>query len=217
MAQSAVLVFARAPVPGACKTRLEPALGVDGCAALQCLLVEHALREASRSGADRVQLWCAPDAKHRFFQNLGAKYRVELVTQRGADLGERMHLALMQGLATARHALLIGTDCPAQDARRIDAALVALRRGADMVLRPARDGGYVGIGLTQPTPSVFRGVQWGSARVMRSTRCAARWLALRCTELAALDDLDTPADLANLSGIWRTQVDGLRRDFVVDA
>ena len=210
MRETVVLVFARAPVPGACKTRLEPALGADGCAALQRLLVEHAVREAVRSGAGCVQLWCAPDPTHPFFADLGAKYDIDLVAQRGADLGARMHLSLVHALATARHALLIGTDCPAQDARRIRGALVALQRGADIVLRPARDGGYVAVGVTQPVPSAFSGMRWGTHSVMCATRRAVRRAGLRCVEMAALDDLDIPEDLATLSGSWRAQVDDLR-------
>lgn len=211
--QSAVLVFARAPVAGACKTRLEPALGAYGCAALQRLLVEHTVREASTSGAECVQLWCTPDTTHAFFVRLAAQYGIELVTQRGADLGERMHLALTHGLVAAKHALLIGTDCPAQDAPRIRKALAAMRAGADLVLRPARDGGYVGVGLAKPSPSLFKDTEWGADTVMRSTRKAAHLAGLKHTELSALDDLDTPKDLAKLSDAWRARIGALDGKF----
>ena len=46
MQDCGVIVFARAPVPGATKTRLIPALGPAGAARLHERLVRHVLAEA---------------------------------------------------------------------------------------------------------------------------------------------------------------------------
>ncbi len=42
--------MARAPGPGACKTRLEPLLSADSCAALQAQLIRHTAEWAHASG-----------------------------------------------------------------------------------------------------------------------------------------------------------------------
>jgi len=47
-----IIVFAKAPVPGAAKTRLVPALGEWGAARLHARLVRHAVRSARPGGAD---------------------------------------------------------------------------------------------------------------------------------------------------------------------
>ena len=50
-------LFAKAPVPGQTKTRLQGALGQSGAVAAHCQLVEHALTEISRLKGMRTELW----------------------------------------------------------------------------------------------------------------------------------------------------------------
>lgn len=57
----AVIVFARVPVPGRAKTRLAPALGPEGAAALAARMLQHAVGEAMACGADVVELRLAAD------------------------------------------------------------------------------------------------------------------------------------------------------------
>ena len=64
-------------------------------------------------------------------------------------------------LAGERPMLLIGTDCPAQTAADLEAAIAALRE-ADAVIQPAEDGGYVLIGMKTFHPALFEQVAWGS-------------------------------------------------------
>ncbi|VFN02828.1 MAG: hypothetical protein BECKG1743D_GA0114223_106502 [Candidatus Kentron sp. G] len=63
-----VLIFAKAPVPGAVKTRLIPALGARGAAALQAALMGHTLATAAKSGLD-CELWCHPGPEHPLFRD----------------------------------------------------------------------------------------------------------------------------------------------------
>lgn len=215
MTRRTVIVFARAPEPGACKTRLQPALGAQGCAALQRMFIEHALREALSAGASCVELCCAPDTTHPFFADMASTYDIELSAQRGHDLGERMQVALEHALDKGGPALLIGTDCPLQNAARIRSALAALEpdtsgHGAQVSLRPARDGGYVAVGLSRYAPAVFAGIPWGTNVVMQRTREAMKLARLRWRELAALPDVDVPADIAALPALWSARIACLR-------
>ena len=50
---AALIVFARAPVPGRVKTRLVPLLGEQGAARLHAQLVERTLRTALAAGFGR--------------------------------------------------------------------------------------------------------------------------------------------------------------------
>ena len=81
-----IAIFARAPVPGAAKTRLIPLLGAEGAAKLHEKLVLHAIANARAADVGPVTLWCAPDSSHPFFAQTG----VALADQHGADLGARM-------------------------------------------------------------------------------------------------------------------------------
>jgi hypothetical protein len=64
-----------------------------------------------------------------------------------------------------------------------------------VVLQPARDGGYVLLGLTRPRPQLLDGIRWGSARVTGQTLQRAASLGLAPRLLRALPDLDGPEDL----------------------
>lgn len=201
--RSRLLLFAKAPVPGTVKTRLIPALGEAGATRLHARLVEHALAlaVAAGSGLAPVELWCAPATDHPFFAASAATHPVRLCSQRGADLGERMHHALATALEEAESAVLMGSDCPAIDGGYLAQAFVALEDGADLVLGPAADGGYVLVGLRRPQPALFRHIPWGGAEVLARTRERAHSLGLTVRELPELWDVDRPEDLARLRSL----------------
>jgi uncharacterized protein len=192
-ARGRVIVFARAPVPGRAKTRLIPALGAEGAAALAARLTEHSLSAATRARVGPVELWCAPDVSHPFFVRCAQRYGVALRSQGRGDLGRRMHRAL----AASTPAILIGSDLPGMTPAYLRAAARALRR-SDVVVGPAGDGGYGLIGLRAPQPSLFAGVSWGAPAVLAQTRRRIGRAGLRARELATLYDVDRPADLNRL-------------------
>jgi len=196
----AIAVFSRAPLAGATKTRLIPALGAVAAARLQRRLTLRALAVAQRAAIGRVCVWAAPDARQRFFRALHRRCGVELRSQAAGDLGARMAAAFA---AHAGPLLLIGCDCPALQSADLLAAAAALRDeaagGHDAVFIPADDGGYVLVGLRQPQPSLFAGIDWGSERVMAQTRTRLAGTGLHWLELPPLWDVDRPDDLRRLA------------------
>lgn len=115
--------------------------------------------------------------------------------QHGDDLGDRLAAAFAVLLERADRAAIFGTDCAALQDSDLEAVFQAMD-ASDVALAPARDGGFVAIGLRRAAPEIFRGVAWGTGVVLEQTRERARAAGLRVTEVgAALDDLDTPADL----------------------
>lgn len=182
-----VLVFARAPVPGRCKTRLIPRLGAVGAARIQSRLASRTIATAIAAGAE-VELWCAPDCAHGYFHARRRELGLNLRRQPAGDLGLRMRRALMRGPA-----LLVGTDCPGLTADDLRAAWKELQ-SVDCVLQPATDGGYVLIGARRLEPRALAGIAWSSGRELAQTRRRFERLGLRCAVLAPRADLDTPND-----------------------
>src|SRR5947209_6310424 len=74
-----IAVFAKAPIPGAVKTRLVPLLGADRAARLHASLVRHALATAREAQPALLRLWCAPGVAHPFFGECRSRYGCELV------------------------------------------------------------------------------------------------------------------------------------------
>ncbi len=193
-----VMVFARAPTPGEAKTRLIPALGAAGAAALHRRLVMHCLRAAGDSRLGPVELWCAPGTGDPFFRECGRRFGASLHPQGEGDVGARMQRAFESALARARRAILVGSDIPALSARYLRDADRALRRGDDAVIGPAEDGGYALIGLSRCDAELFRGIPWGGPEVLAETRRRVAALSMRLSELPVLWDVDRPEDLERL-------------------
>jgi uncharacterized protein len=190
-----IQVFARAPRAGETKTRLIPVLGPEGAARLQERLIHRTLQTAQAASPDGVELWCTPDTGHPFFIGCAGRYDVHLRVQTGDDLGERMHHALDDARRRGTHAVLVGTDCPALTAPHLRQAMAWLEEGADLVLGPAEDGGYVLIGAGRVEPELFRAIPWGTSQVLEETLTRARRLGLHVSCLPVLPDLDRPEDL----------------------
>lgn len=201
--QARILVFAKAPMPGACKTRLMPALGAEGAAALHRELLEGTLARLAPAGIAPLALWCAPDAQHPVFRASARRFGLSLHIQQGGDLGERLLYAATDALAQAEAVVLIGCDCPGLGPAQVTSALAALLESPqqDAVLGPADDGGYVLLGLRLPAPELFTDIPWGGDRVAAVTRARMAGLGWRWQELASLPDLDRPEDL-----LWYRQV-----------
>ncbi len=197
--RAGVAVFARAPVPGGAKRRLVPALGPDGAAELQRRMTERAVAAAVGAGVGAVSLWCAPDCRHPSFRELAARHPLRLRRQRGGDIGERMAAAMRDLLARRPFALLTGSDCPALGAAVLRETAQWLADGADAVLVPALDGGYVLVGLRRFEPALFTRIEWGTGRVLAATRRRLRALGMAWRESAPLPDVDRPPDLARLA------------------
>jgi rSAM/selenodomain-associated transferase 1 len=198
MSSTAVIVFAKAPQPGAVKTRLVPALGTEGAAALHARLAKHTLDTVRAASLKPVELHCAPGIDDPFFRYCQGHYGVALEPQVAGDLGSRMHAAFATALAAHARVLIIGTDCPTLTARHLRQAEKALCEGNDAVFAPCEDGGYALIGLTRADSKLFEGIAWSSSSVMAETRARLEALGWRWHELETLWDVDRPEDYARL-------------------
>lgn len=189
MTKNILQIFAKAPIPGQVKTRLIPKLGPKGATNLHKQLVKHCLQKFN--GLFSIQLWCAPDEYHPFFQACQSEFSISLHRQQGADLGERMAYAL----ASAAPAVLIGSDCPSLNAQNIHDAFSALQQGNPVVLAPAEDGGYVLIGMQQLVPEILIDMPWGESQVLTETRARLLKLGQHWQELPTQWDVDRAEDV----------------------
>jgi rSAM/selenodomain-associated transferase 1 len=212
----ALIIFAKAPIPGQVKTRLSPPLTPDEAATLHGSLVLDVLERTRLSGVERY-LVGSPSADHVFFKIMEARHDVQLVTQQGDDLGERMRHAFEAVLTRGhRKAVLIGTDVPLLSSSLVAQALAMLETH-ELVLGPALDGGYYLIGLTRLVPELFTGIAWSSDRVCALTHEHARALDLRTGLLPSYRDLDTVDDVLALAQTLEPTPKGSRHSRMRDS
>jgi uncharacterized protein len=193
-----LLVFAREPVLGSVKTRLQGALGEAGCLALHEALLAHIRSSLVQSRLAPMTMWVSSNLSHECF--LSHCNKKDIYLQKGEDLGQRMAHAAAVTLQQreVESVIIVGADCPVLDKKYLETALQALAAGNRVVLGPAEDGGYVLIGLRQAEHEVFRGIDWGSSRVLEQTRSRLESAAIPYALLETLWDVDRPSDLPRL-------------------
>jgi len=194
--RNCLIVFTRYPEPGKSKTRLIPALGPRGAADLHRKMTEHTLSWARRwkkrfpaslevhftgGSEESFQKWLGPDLSYR--------------PQPEGDLGARMHEAFHQAFQEGvEKVVIVGTDCPGLTEDLCQKAFEELDRN-EVVLGPAKDGGYYLIALRRPMEELFRGISWGTGGVLTKTLERAQALRLRISLQEILEDVDRPEDL----------------------
>lgn len=189
-------LLGRAPLAGQAKTRLIPALGAEGAARAQAALLTHTAR-VCRAWCDaaphrRFRLWCAPDCGHPLFAELAAPD--QLRPQPEGDLGARLAAIAAVGLSEGEGVFLVGGDAVSLTPDALERA-EALLRDHDAALAPARDGGYVLLGLRgRLAAALFQEMPWGSDRVAAMTRERLAALGWSWGEIPGQWDVDLPGD-----------------------
>ena len=195
---SATLVMARAPIAGRCKTRLQPLLGAEGCAALQAALVRRAAAWAVAVAAPGAAYVAYDPPEEEAGIRALVPAGTQLLAQVPGDLGVRLADAIAQ--IPERPLLVVGTDIPALSEAHARDALAALEAapGTDAVLGPASDGGWWIAGLGPGTDGAFDRVateDWGSERAFDATLAAWAAAGLRGAAVPRTEhDLDLPED-----------------------
>lgn len=202
----AIIVFAKAPVPGRVKTRLAERIGADAAAALHQAFVLDTLDRLSRlAGVADLELhtdvpmdaWGRPEVAQRL--------------QTSGDLGIRMYRALATALSEGRpRVCIVGSDAPALPYGHIEELL---GMDADVALGPCEDGGYYAIACRRVDERMFEGVEWSTERALAGTEAAARRCGLSVARGRPWYDVDDWAGFERLlrSGLpphteawWRT-------------
>ena len=191
-----LILFTRCPVPGRAKTRLIPALGAEGAVALHRRLVFRSLRtahKACRAASADLEVRFEGGTEQAMSHWLGERAR--FLQQGAGDLGERIARAFEDSFQSRSLAtVIIGSDCPGLTPDVITEAFARLTE-TSVVLGPARDGGYYLIGLSRPTPELFRGIPWGTDRVLADSLAVLQRQGCKAALLEPLEDIDRPEDL----------------------
>jgi rSAM/selenodomain-associated transferase 1 len=186
-------LFAKEPVAGRVKTRLSPALTTEQA----CWLYRTSLCETvHRLLAADLPLTICYDGRREWFAETFPG--LPLLEQAGDDLGDRMGNAVQELFGYCDGpVLLAGSDSPDLPISLLEQVLQLLHE-KDVATIPCRDGGYVVVGLRQPTTELFSGIPWSTSGVLQATRQACRRLGLSYVETEEWYDLDEIDDLRQL-------------------
>ena len=188
MKKEVVLVFQRNEVLGKVKTRLAAGVGEEQAMEIYRYLLNKtylALKEITVPVTTYFSEFIPENPIHS-----AENKQVQV----GGDLGERMRNAFVAHLESGMEkVVLIGTDCPSLEGTHLVQAFEALEH-SDLVLGPARDGGYYLIGMKRRADFLFEGITWSSELVLSQTLTLAAEQGLHSSLLPILEDIDSLED-----------------------
>jgi uncharacterized protein len=196
----AVLVVAKAPVPGLAKTRLAATVGDEGAADMAAAALLDTLDAVADAPvvARVVALTGDLDAAARSAELRSRLADFTVVAQRGDDFADRLANAHADAAAaTGRLPVLqLGMDTP-QVTGDLIADCAHLLCGTDAVLGMARDGGWWVLGVHDPVVAeCLRDVPMSQSDTGAVTLAALRHTGLDVQLVTELADVDTHDDVA---------------------
>lgn len=188
MAKEALIVFQKNIVKGKVKTRLAQSLGEEKTLQIYQFLVDKTFREVNKITPE-VYVFFSDFLPGNHFE---PKHHLRI--QKGEDLGEKMKLAFEEVFALGyNRAVIIGTDCPEITAEILNQAFDLLDR-TDLVVGPAKDGGYYLLGMKTNHFFLFREIPWSTSHVFSRTLEKAESNGLNYSILPKLSDIDREED-----------------------
>ncbi len=198
-----LIVFARYPEVGKCKTRLIPHVGPQVATELHAAMTRFTLAwatEAAKHADTCLQVHFAGGDQESMRREFGSS--LDYVPQCSGDLGGRLRAAVEQAAKQGfAKVVVVGTDCPQLSCDLARQALTELDHH-DVCLSPATDGGYTLLGVrADPSNSeqiydaLFENISWGSSDVLRETLSGLGQTSARVRLLQTLSDVDCPDDL----------------------
>jgi rSAM/selenodomain-associated transferase 1 len=181
-----LVLFARYPVAGVCKTRLIPALGAQGAAALHRHLTERTIGVMRASGC-KVTVAFTGACRDHFEAWLGSD--VALIEQVEGGLTNKL-LACLDPAPV----IFFGADTPDLTSAHVEQAIAALQNHK-VVIGPAEDGGYYLIGMREALPELLTDMPWSTDQVLPETCTRLGRLGITPVLLETLSDCDRPEDL----------------------
>ncbi|HEX9757826.1 MAG TPA: TIGR04282 family arsenosugar biosynthesis glycosyltransferase [Nitrospiria bacterium] len=195
MTKNALVLFAKAPIPGKVKTRLLSHFSSEQASGLYQAFVEDLVESLCSLPYITLFLSCPPPMDHPFFSNLAKKYPLTQIEQKGEDLGKRMEKTFIDlGKMGIKKRVIIGADSPTLSPLQIQEAFEKLN-DYPLTLGPSHDGGYYLIGISRETPPIFSEITWGTNQVMTQTLKKLGHTTFKPHLLPFWYDVDTPEDV----------------------
>lgn len=216
---SHLILMARFPSPGKCKTRLIPKLGAEGACAFALAALSDLLHLYASLPLRKTFVYTPEPAREdikEFLRREGLQHSWNIHPQAPSpDLGGRLRGALeyAQGLfrqpdEDLQHGSVtfIGMDCFDLEPAHIQQSAAIVTPMKAHIL-PAQDGGYVLLSVpTNCQDTVFDRITWSSSQTCAMQIERVVETGLECEVGETQDDVDEPEDLDRL---WHSREDKL--------
>jgi rSAM/selenodomain-associated transferase 1 len=160
-----VMVFAKNPELGKCKTRLAKSIGDEKALEVYKTLLRHTAETLAQVEADRVVFYSETIQHHDLWDDNVFQKQVQIQ----GHLGEKMQAAFEWGFAQGYSKIcIVGSDLMELQSTDLDQAFQELE-AHDVVFGPAQDGGFYLMGMTQLYKQAFLNKAWSTETVLEDT------------------------------------------------
>jgi uncharacterized protein len=192
-----LVIMAKAPRPGAVKTRLTPSLPLQAVTAFYRCLLGDTLALARSLGGVEIAIMCPASDVNELARLAGHGARV--VAQKGEGLAAGLtsvfaHFAEGQ----QRRIIAFNSDSPHLPRSVLEEAFETLA-AHDAVVGPTFDGGYYLVGAKASHPTLFTGDEMGTSSALERLLSRARVLELSVGFADPFYDIDVADDLIRLA------------------
>ncbi|MDA7835883.1 TIGR04282 family arsenosugar biosynthesis glycosyltransferase [Salibacteraceae bacterium] len=189
-----LIIFVKNPEIGRVKTRLAKTIGDEQALSIYQKLLLYTKEITKGLNADKSVYYSEHIDNNDLWDNMLFSKHL----QRGDDLGERMQNAFADAFAQGKErVIIIGSDCLELETYIIKEAFAVLENN-DVVLGPAKDGGYYMIGMTAFLPTLFEDKNWSTDDLLMDTILDLKKMNAKYYLLKTLNDIDTIEDLKAL-------------------
>ena len=196
-----LVVMAKAPRPGAVKTRLAQSLPIECVTEFYRCLLSDTLTLARSLPIAQVAIMCPGSDVAELCQFAGDA--VNVVAQKGHGLAAGL-TSVFAHFAESRKQRIVAfnSDSPHLPPSILQAAFAALA-SHDLVVGPTEDGGYYLVGAKASYPGLFAGDGMGTTNALERLLLRARALELSTAFTAPFYDIDLGEDLLRLASELR--------------
>jgi uncharacterized protein len=194
-----LVIMAKAPRPGAVKTRLTPSLSPAAVTDFYCCLLDDtlALARSLKLGGVEVAVMC-PESDVDELAQLAGK-AASVVPQKGEGLAAGLDSVFAHfAEGHQRRIIAFNSDSPHLPRSVLEDAFETLA-AHDVVVGPTHDGGYYLVGAKASHPTLFAGDGMGTSSALERLLSRARALELSVGFAYPFYDIDVADDLTRLA------------------
>ena len=189
-----LIIFVKNLELGKVKTRLAKSIGEDQALSIYQKLLLYTKEITKSLNAEKAVYYSERVDNNDLWDNM----LFSKALQQGEELGEKMQNAFADAFAQGKQrVIIIGSDCLELETYMIKEAFAVLENN-DVVLGPAKDGGYYLIGMTKFLPTLFEGKNWSTEDLLMDTILDLKKMKAKYYLLKTLNDIDTVEDLKSL-------------------
>ncbi len=162
--KEALIIFVRKPDLGKVKTRIAAHAGNEAALSIYNKLLQHTFEITFPTDYDKYVFYADAIVEHDLWSN---GYHKAL--QANTDLGNRMQIAFTHLFEKGyKRICIVGSDCYELSTEIIRGAFRSLDTH-EIVIGPARDGGYYLLAMKDGVKTIFEGIDWSTEKVLAQT------------------------------------------------